>query len=220
MRLLLLFILSCLFSVVRPYQVTLHAKSKLNNTISSSVILSLLFFVYFYFFVIGVVYWLVEISTVTLPELKCEQVRRYLLGLGSVAGQTFQTIFHVAWSVPWIVCDNYHYIYNKLHIHSGKCDCFFPLAITFCNSYLVVKGVPHGDPLIKLSSCALSIIFAPYKCAFYIKLNIYCVKLSMSWRIIIIIVILIINPYVDYAEWLISQESMLVCFCFHLWHWV
>ena len=36
----------------------------------------------------------------------------------------------------------------------------------------------------------------------------------MSWRIIIITLILIINPYVDYAEWLISQESMLVCFCF------
>ena len=33
----------------------------------------------------------------------------------------------------------------------------------------------------------------------------------MSRRIIIIIVILIINPYVDYAEWQISQESMLVC---------
>ena len=33
----------------------------------------------------------------------------------------------------------------------------------------------------------------------------------MSWRIIVIIVILIINPYADYSEWLISEESMLVC---------
>ena len=134
MRLFLFFLLSCLFSVVRPYQVTLHAKSKSNNTISSSVILLLLF--YFYFFVMGLVYWLVEISTVTLPELKCQPFRRPLLGLGSVAGQTFQTIFHVAWSLP-IVCDNYRYIYNKLHIHSRKCDCFFPLEIMFCSSYLV-----------------------------------------------------------------------------------
>ena len=84
----------------------------------------------------GLVYWLVEISTVTLPELKCQPFRRPLLGLGSVAGPTFQTIFHVAWSLP-IVCDNHRYIYNKLHIHSRKCDCFFPLKIIFCNSYLV-----------------------------------------------------------------------------------
>ena len=55
----------------------------------------------------GLVSLLVEISSATLPELKCQPFRRYLLMLGSVAGQTFQTIFHVAWSVP-IVCDNYH----------------------------------------------------------------------------------------------------------------
>ena len=53
-----------------------------------------------------------------------------------IAGPTFQTIFPVAWSLP-IVCDNYRYIYNKLHIHSRKCDCFFPLEIMFCSSYLV-----------------------------------------------------------------------------------
>ena len=94
------------------------------------------FFIFIFFCVMGLVYWLVEISTVTLPELKCQPFRRPLLGLGSVAGPTFQTIFHVAWSLP-IVCDNYRYIYNKLHIHSRKCDCFFPLKIIFCNSYLV-----------------------------------------------------------------------------------
>ena len=126
LRLHILFLLSCLFSVVRPYQVTLHAKSKSNNTISSSVILLLFFFYYYFqFFVKGLVSLLVEISSVTLPELKCQPFRRYLLMLGSVAGPTFQTILHVAWSVS-IVCDNYRYIYNKLHIHSRKCDCFFP----------------------------------------------------------------------------------------------
>ena len=46
---------------------------------------------------------------------------------------------------------------------------------------------------------------------FLCKIKHLFVKLSMSWKIIIIIVILIINPYADYAEWLISQESMLVC---------
>ena len=44
--LLLLFILSFLFSVVRPYQVTLHAKSKSKNIFSSVILLSLLFFVF------------------------------------------------------------------------------------------------------------------------------------------------------------------------------
>ena len=109
----------------------------------------------------GLVYWLVEISTVTLPELKCQPFRRPLLGLGSVAGPTFQTIFHVAWSLP-IVCDKYRYIYNKLHIHSCKCDCFSHLKLYFViHILLVVKGVPRGDPLIELSTCALLIIFAP-----------------------------------------------------------
>ena len=42
-------LLSCLFSVVRPYQVTLHAKSKSNNTISLSVILLLLLFSFLFF---------------------------------------------------------------------------------------------------------------------------------------------------------------------------
>ena len=97
MRLLLLFfLLSCLLSVVRPYQVTLHAKSKSNDTISLSVILLLLLFSFLFFFVKGLVSLLVEILTVTLPELKSQPFRRLLLGLGSVGGSTFQTIFHVA----------------------------------------------------------------------------------------------------------------------------
>ena len=144
LRLHILFLLSCLFSVDRPYQVTLHAKSKSNNTISSSVILLLLF--YFYFFVMGLVYWLVEISTVTLPELKCQPFRRPLLGLGSVAGQTFQTIFHVAWSVS-IVCDNYHYIYNKSNIHSRKCDCFSHWKLYFAIHILLSRACPTGTHL-------------------------------------------------------------------------
>ena len=44
----------------------------------------------------GLVSLLVEILTVTLPELKSQPFRRLLLGLGSVGGSTFQTIFHVA----------------------------------------------------------------------------------------------------------------------------
>ena len=169
----------------------------------------------FFLCVKGLVSWLVEISTVMLPDLKCQPFRRPLLVLGSIAGQTFQTIFHVAWSVPWIVCDNYHYIYNKLHIHSGKRDCFFPLETTFCNSYIFVKGVPRPrGPTYRVIYLRPFDHLRTLKMRFLCKLNIYCVKLIMSWRIIIIIVILIINPYVDYEEWLISQESMLVCFLF------
>ena len=160
----------------------------------------------------GLVYWLVEISTVTLPELKCQPFRRPLLGLGSVAGPTFQAIFHVAWSLP-IVCDNYRYIYNKLHIHSRKCDCFFPLEIMFCSSYLVsCQGrAPQGPTYRVIYLCPFDHLRTLKMRFWKEKLNIYCVTLSMSRRIIIIIVILIINPYVDYAEWQISQESMLVC---------
>ena len=108
----------------------------------------------------GLVYWLVEISTVTLPELKCQPVRRYLLVLGSVAGQTFQTIFHVAWSLP-IVCDNYRYIYNKYIFTVVRVIVFSYWKLYFAiHILLVVKGVPHEGPLIELSFCALLIIFA------------------------------------------------------------
>ena len=145
------FFLSCLFSVVRPYQVTLHAKSKSNNTISSSVVLLLLFF-----FLLFLVF--------------CE-------GTGFFASRNF--VCHVAWievsavsTLPphvrvcsradiseylsrCLVSPNRLWqlslVYNKLHIHSRKSDCFFPLEIRCCNSCLVIcQGRAPRGPTYKV----------------------------------------------------------------------
>ena len=70
-----------------------------------------------------------QMATRTVKRI-CKNERSYTYEWLEVHGS------NVAWSLP-IVCDNYRYIYNKLHIHSRKCDCFFPLKIIFCNSYLV-----------------------------------------------------------------------------------
>ena len=146
-----------------------------------------------------------QMATRTVKRI-CKNERSYTYEWLEVHGS------NVAWSLP-IVCDNYRYIYNKLHIHSRKCDCFFPLEIMFCSSYLVsCQGrAPQGPTYRVIYLCPFDHLRTLKMRFWKEKLNIYCVTLSMSRRIIIIIVILIINPYVDYAEWQISQESMLVC---------